>query len=178
MSLIVRHQDRMQRYTVSPSGCWEWSGSRSKEGYGLLHARGCRLAHRYFWIELRGVIPAGLTIDHTCRNRCCVNPDHLELVTLWENVLRGNTLARSNASKTHCSKGHAFSRSNTAKTAKGRGRICITCRNEAQRRWYAAHPGVGAARSKAVRIRRKAEANTNEGSIEGSDAGNFATDAT
>jgi hypothetical protein len=73
------------------NGCWVWRGSRDKAGYGT-NADSAdnpeHLAHRAVWFLLRGQIPEGMTVDHLCRNRGCVNPEHMELVTLKENVRR------------------------------------------------------------------------------------------
>ena len=72
------------------SGCWEWVGRTGKDGYGSVGAaRNSRLAHRVSYEWWMGDIPDGLEIDHLCRNRACVRPDHLEPVTHMENVRRG-----------------------------------------------------------------------------------------
>lgn len=96
-------------------GCWEWTGSICPStGYGRLLVRGRRfMAHRYAYELLVGEIPDGLQIDHLCRVRTCVNPDHLEPVTLGENVLRGAGITAQNARKTHCKRGHPFDDENT-----------------------------------------------------------------
>lgn len=72
------------------SGCWEWTANLTAAGYGMLNVGNGKYgyAHRYSWEHMRGPIPAGLTIDHLCRNRRCVNPDHLEPVTQAENNRR------------------------------------------------------------------------------------------
>jgi hypothetical protein len=74
-----------------------------------------------------GEIPDGLVIDHLCRNRKCVNPFHLEAVTLKENILRGAGTGAEFARRTHCNKGHEFSEENTIIRSDG-GRRCKTCR--------------------------------------------------
>ncbi len=69
--------------------CWIWIGGLNQDGYGCINRDGYTSAHRYSWFRRHGPIPAALEIDHLCRVRCCVNPDHMELVTRSENVLRG-----------------------------------------------------------------------------------------
>lgn len=70
--------------------CWVWVGAISSSGYGSFWYGGrCLLAHRHIYEQLRVPIPVGLTLDHLCRNRWCVNPDHLEPVTQTENIRRG-----------------------------------------------------------------------------------------
>ena len=105
-------------------GCWEYMGRISWNGYGRLDlgpkpngtSSKDRIevpAHRFMYETFRGKIPSGLFIDHKCRNRKCVNPDHLDPVTCQENLLRGETLAAANAKKTHCVNGHEFTTENT-----------------------------------------------------------------
>lgn len=106
-----------------PGGCWEWSGPLNN-GYGWY---GGKLAHRRTYTELVGSIPAGLELDHLCRNPPCINPEHLEPVTRQENINRRFVL------QTHCKNGHEFSPANTYVPKPGR-RVCRRCTADAQKR--------------------------------------------
>jgi hypothetical protein len=105
-------------------GCWEWLGARTGSGYGVFRRQP---AHRLAWIEAHGPIPDGLQIDHLCRNRRCVNPDHLEPVTVRENLLRSPiSWAGINARKDICNHGHALAGDNLYRDPRGRRR-CRAC---------------------------------------------------
>lgn len=114
--------------------CWLWIGARYSNGYGnfFVAMRQPVLAHRYAYELLAGPIPAGLTLDHLCRVRHCVNPAHLEPVTHRENVLRGDGWSGRNARKTHCPAGHPYTDENTRIERKNQ-RKCRICEGERQR---------------------------------------------
>lgn len=84
---------------------------------------------------LLGPIPAGYVLDHTCRNRACVNVQHLEVVTNTENIRRGQSIPALNARKSHCKRGHELAGANLYRTPKGRH--CKACQHENQKRWTA-----------------------------------------
>lgn len=114
--------------------CWEWTAYRNPDGYGYfgITSRDVRMAHRWSWEHLVGLIPAGMQIDHMCRNRGCVNPDHLRVVTLVDNVLLGEGPPARNARKTHCPEGHAYAGDNVRVYARPSGtpsRYCRACHN-------------------------------------------------
>ena len=86
-----------------------------------------KFAHRIGYEQLVGPIPKGLELDHLCRVRHCVNPDHLEPVTHKENTLRGSCPAAVNARKTHCKRGHPLTDDNIARQSKTNARVCLKC---------------------------------------------------
>lgn len=130
------------RVHVSEDGCWEWRGYIRKDGYGGVSKGGrWMLAHRASYELFRGPIPEGMGLDHLCRVRSCVHPNHLEAVSQRENVLRSPVApAAVNAHKTHCHKGHPLEGDNVYLNQRSDrpspSRICKTCRKEyAQRRY-------------------------------------------
>lgn len=93
--------------------CIPWCGSIDEYGYGYLNIDGRRTrAHRAIYENRKGKIPHGLVLDHLCCNKTCVNPDHLEAVSNWGNVKRGNSYTAKNSRKTHCPQGHPLSGKN------------------------------------------------------------------
>lgn len=116
---VARHAD----------GCWHWTGNRHPDcGYPRIwFARhDDRMAHRVGYEFAIGPIPDKLTLDHLCRVRHCVNPDHLEPVTRGENTLRGDSPWSINKRKTHCINGHEFTPDNTWTSKRGE-RHCREC---------------------------------------------------
>lgn len=112
------------------NGCWQWLSGKDAGGYGRFWFSGdvTLQAHRFAFETFRYPIPEGLETDHLCRNRWCVNPFHLELVTSGENVLRGIGPGALNAKKTHCKHGHEFSVANTLYSHLANGTITRVCR--------------------------------------------------
>lgn len=110
------------------SGCTIWTGGTAGKGYGeFWNGNRVVYAHRFAYEQVFGPIPKGLTIDHLCRVISCVNPHHLEAVTMKENLFRGNGIGSINSRKTHCINGHALSGDNLSITNKGH-RDCRSCK--------------------------------------------------
>jgi hypothetical protein len=118
--------------------CWEWTAATAKNGYGVFNrgaGAGTALAHRWCYEFLVGPIPDGLQLDHVCRNRRCVNPDHLEPVSQRENLLRGYSRMAQNARKTCCPQCHGPYSQQIVKGVVV-GRICKPCQCASQLRKY------------------------------------------
>lgn len=106
------------------SGCWIWTGYLHKNGYATVkfdNSKRTMMAHRVSYLSFKGEIPGGLVLDHKCKNRSCVNPDHLEPVTYAVNNSRSPKTIRL---ATHCKHGHPFSGGNLQI---GRQRRCREC---------------------------------------------------
>ena len=136
----------MSKVRHDPNGCWTWTSIVKTEGYpyftfGMQAFRAHRLS--YMWATPGATFEnmEGLQIDHLCRNRLCVNPEHLELVTAKENTLRGTGLQSANAQKTHCAQGHPFDDVNTSLVWNNRDRAyqrrCKACSREWARKYAA-----------------------------------------
>jgi hypothetical protein len=113
---------------IDSDACRIWPGALNSKGYGCVTnlRGGTRLAHRAAYEMHVGPIPDGMTIDHLCREKRCVNPRHMEPVTTAENIRRANAVVHS------CKAGHPLSGDNLVVVVRARGtqRECLTCRRE------------------------------------------------
>ncbi len=137
MNYLQRLPNRIQnKIRIDPDGCWRWTGAVNPNGYGVSTHTGSytsTTAHRIVYEMIHGLLPKILHVDHLCRVRDCVNPDHLEAVTGRENYRRGNGFAGVNSRKTHCDHGHPLSGGNLYVCGDG-WRHCRECRKLAVRR--------------------------------------------
>ena len=128
-----------EKTRVMPSGCIEWTAGTNGVGYGLFHPHTTtggpkEYAHRWAYEFRHGPIPAGLHLDHLCRNTLCVNPDHLEAVEPAVNNLRGMSSPAMNARKTECLRGHPLSGTNLYISPATGYRRCRECARQRDRR--------------------------------------------
>lgn len=131
MSLKTRPFDF---YVTKTDTCWVWKsrfGGRPRK-YAEYRVNGKRvMAHRYSWERVNGPIPTDMILHHKCKNKLCVNPDHLELTTYEDHVDAPGVI---NKNKTHCKRGHEFTKENILWNGKFGRRRCKTCCNEYNRR--------------------------------------------
>ena len=126
--------DRFWAKVNKTDSCWLWTGSTSR-GYGQFRVGNKVVpAHRWAYQQAKGPIPKGLELDHLCRVRHCVNPDHLEAVTNSVNWLRGQHPSAVSHRSSHCHRGHPFTEANTY-ILKNKYRRCRTCDRERHRRY-------------------------------------------
>lgn len=139
----MKHATVLERFLskikIAENGCWEWLGAHNDKGYGHFdvgsrNSRKTMITHIYSYETFVGPIPEGKELDHTCRNRGCVNPDHLEPVTHIENCRRGDAGIKDR-SKTHCPQGHPYDEENTYIDYRGY-RVCRICMRDSQKRYY------------------------------------------
>ncbi len=121
--------------------CWLWTGARTNKGYGRFwNGQRYVYSHRWVYEQSFGAIPAGLTIDHLCRTRRCVRPNHLQPVTNRQNILRGSSPPAQNARKTHCPLGHVLADPNLYTNPKTGKRQCRECKLRSQYEQRRRHP--------------------------------------
>ncbi len=134
--MVALKERLMSKGVAGPNNCIVWTGYTAPNGYGTISLVGKKrtaYVHRVSHELHNGPIPEGLTVDHLCMNRACINPNHLEAVTARENVLRSpNTKASINRAKTHCPQGHPYEGYNLV--MQGRRRTCRECSNAKMRR--------------------------------------------
>jgi hypothetical protein len=133
------------KYQVDPeTGCWEWQAALKTSGYAQFW-NGTRMqpGHRFAYETVIGPVPEGLHLDHLCRNRICVNPLHVEPVTMEENIRRSplnQAMWEAKRARTHCPHGHPFSPENTSARNDGwkgnPSRRCRACAKDAQDRFH------------------------------------------
>lgn len=132
------HSHILDRCIPEPNtGCWFWVGYVDENGYGRCFLNGKPgYAHRRSFESFRGPIPPGLTIDHLCRQRSCVNPDHMEAVSMRENLLRGQSPSMIAHRTNVCARGHPLTPDNTVFDRRRNLRSCRQCRRESQKMYY------------------------------------------
>lgn len=125
--LIDRFVEKISEPDDAHNDCWIWKGSRTGSGYGQIWVnRRMRTAHRVSHELFIGPIPDGCAVDHLCRNRLCVRPDHLQALDHYTNW------SQWNLSKTHCRNGHLYSGDNLRFKPSGERR-CRICHNAQER---------------------------------------------
>lgn len=132
------------KYKVNNAGCWVWNAGKTDDGYGQFGVKpywNVR-AHRWSYLYYRGRIPEDKQLDHLCRNRICVNPYHLEIVTAKENVRRGLSVTNKLRMQADCKRGHPLSGENLRMTSTG-NRACKICGNMLQRKYVALRRKAG-----------------------------------
>jgi len=142
----IKAAKRLERdHQKLTNGCWEFTGPRLYSGYGdmklMFQGKFIRPVHRIAWILVNGPIPEGLTVEHKCRNRACINVAHMELVTLQENIAR-------KPRPTHCPQGHEYTPENSVYfPSEPTHRRCRICHNSQSNQCRRTQPSSTWARS-------------------------------
>jgi len=143
------HAEFWSKVVLLPGSCWGWIAGKNSDGYGSFTYQNKGYgAHRFAYLKLKGDIPEGRVLDHLCRVRRCVNPDHLEPVTDKVNILRGYGRAAIQSRRTVCPNGHPLSGENLVPSSLKHGRrncaTCLSIRSREQGAWIkAAHELLG-----------------------------------
>jgi len=129
-------RERFEAKVNRTPGCWLWTGAKTSVGYGLIQddapSRRSLAAHRLAYEWANGPIPEGLVIDHLCRVRECVRPEHLEAVSSQVNVERGPNYS---SNRSACPHGHLYGGDNVWVDKRGK-RYCRTCQRAQSRDYY------------------------------------------
>lgn len=138
------------------TGCWFWMGDTVKGGYGRTTIGRVKvLSHRASYECFVNKIPKGLTVDHKCNQPNCINPQHLEAITQYDNTMKGKSFSTINAQKTHCPKGHEYNQENTFYYKINARRDCKICMKERGRKQYEINRDKILAQTKARRNAKK-----------------------
>ena len=137
---LVMDISRFFSHVEKTTTCWIWKGCIGTTGYGCCDKKyGDYYAHRASYKIAKGNIPYKLQIDHLCKNKKCVNPEHLEAVTQRENIRRGESISTINARRTSCDYGHQFTEQNTFFRPSWNGvwyRSCKKCKADSDSAYY------------------------------------------
>lgn len=136
--IAQRFWEKVPERSPWPDECWQWRGGGAGEGYGMFRISTGKTerAHRVAWRLTGSEIPEGMELDHACRNRGCVRPEHLTLVEKHYNARQGvRAYAERKSAQTHCRNGHKYVEGSYAVTPDG-WRACRACSSANTRRHY------------------------------------------